>query len=94
MDRTILNDMENQFKSIDVELIDEDHDSVDVHRVKNNVFLKSGVRIKATLDSDGYREFKSDMLIDANGTTGPFAVCRFILINSGLQNATTLEKIR
>jgi hypothetical protein len=63
-----------------VDLFDEDYDSVDVHRVKNSVFLNSGVRIQATLGRDGYREFKSDMLIDANGTTGPFAVCRFILI--------------
>jgi hypothetical protein len=81
MDRTVLNEMEKQFKAIDVDLIDEDHDFIDVHRVKEKVFLESGVRIKATLGSDGYREFRSDLLIDANGTTGPFAVCRFILIN-------------
>jgi hypothetical protein len=80
MDRTILNDMEKQFKSIDVDLIDEDHDKVDVHRVKNSVFLKSDVRIKATLGIDGYREFRSDLLIDANGTTGPFAACLILII--------------
>jgi hypothetical protein len=73
MDRTILNDMKKQYKAIDVTLIDENHEYVDVHRVKNNVFLKSGVRIQATLERDGYREFTAHMLIDAEGTTGPYA---------------------
>ncbi len=76
MDRTILNEMQKQYKAIDVSLLDENHELVDVHRVKDKVFLKSGVKIKATLD-DGYREFQSSLLIDAHGATGPFAVCAF-----------------
>jgi hypothetical protein len=93
MDRTILNEMEKQYKAIDVHLIDEAHESVDVHRVKDKVFLKSAVRIQATLERDGYREFQAHMLIDANGTNGPFAVYHYFLIDSGLQNVTTLERI-
>jgi hypothetical protein len=75
-----------------VSLIDEAQDSVDVHRVNDKVFLNGGVLIQATL-KHGYREFRSVMLIDANGTKGPFALCSYFLIFSGLQNATTLERI-
>jgi hypothetical protein len=95
MDRTILNEMEKQYKAIDVSLLDQSHEPVDVHRVKDSVFLKSGVRIQATLERDGCREFQSHMLIDANGTTGSFAVSFLpILLLSGRLNATILERIR
>lgn len=75
MDRNILNEMEKQYKAIDVNLIDSRGSLTDVVRVKERTFLKSGVRVGATLGRDGYRAFQTNMLIDANNAIGPFAVC-------------------
>lgn len=68
-----------------------------MYRVKDKVFQKSAARIETVLESDGYREFESHMLIDAHNCTGRFSVSphfpRPLIANalccSGLQSATT-----
>jgi hypothetical protein len=83
--RNILNEMGKQYKAIDVELLDEKGRAIEVASVKDSVFSKSGVNIRAPLEL-GCQEFKAGILIDANGTTGPFAVCfRKSHRSSGLQ---------
>jgi hypothetical protein len=93
VDRTILNEIQKQYKSFEVSILDEKQNEVDVHRVKNEVFVKSEVRIQAPL-KNGFRSFRADLIIDGHGVTGPFAVCSDESHFSGLLNATTLERIR
>jgi hypothetical protein len=93
-DRTILNEMEKQYKAIDVNLIDARGNMTESVRVKDKTFLKSGVRVGATLARDGYRSFQSNMLIDANNSVGPFSVSVPGLTGSGVRNVMIIVGIR
>jgi hypothetical protein len=80
LDRNILNEMEKQYKAIDVNLLDSRGSQTETVRVKEKNFVKSGVRVEAHLGRDGYRQFSSNMLIDANNSVGPFSVFKSYLI--------------
>lgn len=75
-DRTILNELEKQYKCIDVDVIDERKCAKDLFRVKNESFVNSGAKIHSIKDRDTYRRFRTNLLIDANNTPCQyFSVC-------------------